>query len=216
MKILSTKVLSDTQRQLLTKEGMHVVEYDAIQITPKEIAFSVPIENAIITSKNAAKIVVEANLKIDHLFCVGNKTSKYLEDNGYRVVEVASKASELAHQIITNHSGKSFLFFCGNKRREELPRILKEHKVQFKEEVVYTTTLNLQKIEGDFDAVLFFSPSAVQSFAFENTFEDVKVFCIGKTTAAEAMQFTNSIYSPEIPSVQNTINELLKIVGLSS
>jgi len=203
--VLSTKKLALNQKELLLNSGIGFVEYDAISI--KFIDFDLrkeAVENAIFTSKNAVKAIAEKNLEIKNCFCIGNKTSALLEKKGYSILEKAENARELAEKLIQDHSKKQFHFFCGNKRRDELPRLLKENDIQFSETVVYETGLNLKKFESDFDGILFFSPSGVQSFTKNNQLK-TSAFCIGETTASEVKKYTNKIIVATKPTIENVI-----------
>lgn len=75
-------------------------------------------------------------------------------------------------------------FFCGNKRLDTLPDRLAERGFELKEIEVYQTSLNTQKLKEDYDGILFFSPSGVESYLMENTIPETAVLgAIGKTTA---------------------------------
>lgn len=209
-RILSTKKLEEPQKELLLNAGISFVEADFIK--PESIEFKCPqhIKNAIFTSKNAVKTVLKKNVKIDNCFCVGDKTEALLEKNGFTVVEKAYQAKALAEKIIRNHADKDFIFFCGDKRREELPEFLKKYNINLQEIEVYKTELNSKQIEGNFDGVMFFSPSAVQSFVLRNEFENMTAFCIGKTTQAEAKKYTNNIITANKASIENVIVQVIK------
>ncbi|MFZ0491142.1 MAG: uroporphyrinogen-III synthase, partial [Salegentibacter sp.] len=117
--VLSTKKLSTNQKELLLNAGLSLVEYDAIKIEFQPLpALTSSVENAIITSKNAAKVVIKEKLQIKNCFCVGDKTAALLENNGFSVIETAEQASALAEIITAQYCDKSFTFFCGNKRRD--------------------------------------------------------------------------------------------------
>lgn len=210
MTVLSTKKLSPTQKNLLLNAGLGLVEYDSIKIEfldfhPKDEL----IKNAIITSKNAAKAVVKKGLKLQNCFCVGEKTATLLKENNFQTVEQENYGKDLAEKIISNYAEEHFTFFCGNLHREEIPSALVKHGVKFKEIEVYKTRLNIQVFQQEFDGILFFSPSAVQSFASKNDFKNSRVFCIGKTTAKEAGKYTNNIKTATKPSIENVIVQVV-------
>ena len=81
---------------------------------------------------------------------------------------------------------KKATHFCGNLKRDELNEILTQNKIEVNEIEVYRTVLNERKFEEVFDAVLFYSPSGVQSFIEDNETNESIAFCIGQTTANEA------------------------------
>lgn len=203
--VLSTKKLALNQKELLLNSGLGFVEYDAISI--KSIDFDLKkevFENAIFTSKNAVSAIEGKDIKIENCFCVGEKTATFLNEKGFSVLESAENATDLVQKIIQKHREKQFHFFCGNKRREELPQLLRESNIQLSETVVYKTALNPKKFESHFDGILFFSPSAVQSFTKENKINSI-AFCIGETTANEAKKHSENVIIASKPSIENVI-----------
>lgn len=211
--VLSTKVLDKNQQQLLLNAGIGFVEYDAIKIEPLNFQQRGIVENAIITSQNTVKRLVENKVDINNCFCVGTKTKQLLEEHQYKVIETADYGSLLAQKIIAKHKQKTFTFFCGLKRRDELPGLLRENNVQFDEVHVYDTILNQKKIERTFDGVLFFSPSGVLSFIQENNLQNTTAFCIGSTTAEEAKKHTNNVIIASRPTIENVIVQVVKKLG---
>ncbi len=209
--ILSTKMLSTQQKNLLLNSGLHLVEYKAIKID--FLDFSTPgnkIKNAIITSKNAAKALLKKQTEIKNCFCVGEKTALFLQEKGYFVKEIADYGKELGKLIAEKYSEEKFYFFCGSMRRPELPSILKENQIVFDEIRVYETRMNFSKFDQQFDGILFFSPSAVKSFTKKNKLAESPVFCIGKTTATEAKKHTKNIITATKPSIENVIVQVVK------
>lgn len=209
-RILSTKKLSLAQRELLIQANFGLVDYDAIDIN--SIDFSCPknIKNAVLASKNAVRSIIEKQIKIDNCFCVGIKTAALLKEHGYHVVHVSENAKSLAAHIITYHKDDAFTFFCGNIRRDELPNTLNENSVEFNEIVVYETNLKPEIINGDFDGILFFSPSAIRSFNQKNNINTSVAFCIGNTTAGEATKHTDNVVIANKPTIENTIVQVVK------
>ena len=210
-KVLSTKKLTQAQKELLLNANISFVEANFIKIKPIiDFKSELNIENAIFTSKNAVETILKREIKINNCFCVGDKTEEILVKNGITISEKAYQAKALAEKIIKNHSNKEFTFFCGDKRREELPVLLKKHNINLNEVEVYKTELTSMQIDGDFDGVLFFSPSAVQSYVLRNEFEDTTVFCIGKTTETEAKKYTNNIITANKTTIENVIVQVVK------
>jgi uroporphyrinogen-III synthase len=208
--VLSTKKLALNQKELLLNSGVGLVEYDAISIKFPDIQIkALDLENVIFTSKNAVKAIEGKKIEVKYCFCVGDKTSSFLRRKGYEVVEVAENSKELANILVKKYKHKEFHFFSGNKRRDELPEILKEHNIKFSETRVYETQLNPQKFDSEFDGILFFSPSAVQSFTAENKFKSSTAFCIGETTANEVGKHTNKIIIASRPAIENVIAKVV-------
>ena len=208
--VLSTKKLSVSQRELLLNAGLGFVDYDAITIEPVHFEYSGVVANAIFTSKNAVKAVLQAGISVSNCFCVGQNTKRLLEENGKKVTETAQNASDLAKIIAKTHKNDTFVFFCGDKRREELPQILKENSIQFSEEVVYKTVLAPKKFDRVFDGILFFSPSGVQSYTSQNDVAQSVAFCIGNTTASSIKKHTDQIQIANKPTVENVIVQAVK------
>lgn len=204
-RVLSTRILKPGQKGLLLNAGISVVEYDAIKIELLNFeAKKNNMSNVIFTSKNAVKAVLAKNIQLQDCFCVGNKTASLIEKSGARVVEKAQTAGELAKKIIKSYKNRSFHFFCGSIRRNELPELLKKNDIKIWETKVYRTVMNPQVYDSTFDGVMFFSPSAVRSFTEKNRIEST-AFCIGPTTAAEARKHTNKVVIANVPGMENVI-----------
>lgn len=203
--ILSTKILSQTQKAPLLNTGVCYEEYDFIQIEPQPFQTALEIENAIFTSQNTVKMLLKKKVKIQKCYCVGVKTKALLEANGYHVETVTEYGKDLAQRIVATASNEKFVFFCGNRRREELPTILTENKVNFEEIQVYKTQLHPQKTKDNYDGILFFSPSGVQSFCQTNTLTNRTAFCIGTTTAKAAEKYTKNIMIAAHTTVESLV-----------
>lgn len=207
--VLSTKKLSESQRNLLLQAGVGLVEYDAIKIDFVSFEISTAIKNAIITSQNTVKALIKENVQIENCFCVGEKTKELLLANGYHVKKKADYGKELAKIITEQFVEQEFTFFCGNLRRNEMPELLKKKNVQFLEVEVYKTTLIPKKFNRTFERVLFFSPSAVKSFLIENQLKNTTAFCIGTTTAAEVKKYTDKLKIATKPTIENVIVQVV-------
>ncbi len=213
--VLSTKKLSAAQKKAFCKAEIALVDYNAIKI--KAVDFKMPktVENGLFTSKNSVRAVLdnsENTKKIQNCFCVGTKTAALLEQNGLKPVIIAENSADLARFIVKKHSKKSFYFFCGDNRREELPSILKAESIRFEEIITYKTVLNLKRFDRDFDVILFFSPSGIQSFVKSNDLSQKMAICIGETTAAEAKKHTNTIEIANATTVESVIEKAIEII----
>ena len=217
--LLSTKKLKPNQKELILNAGLSFVEYDSIKT--ENISFEIPheLKNAIFTSQNAVKAFVKKQLPSPsgeglgvRAFCVGEKTKELLEKNGLKVVEIGENASKLGEKIAKSYKSESFYFFTGNKRRDELPQILGDSNIELNEIEVYKTSLNTKEFYQNFDGVLFFSPSGVQSFAAHNKFGESLAICIGNTTATEAKKHTQNIEIANSTSVESVIARAVKVL----
>jgi len=214
VRIVSTKKLQANQKQYLLNANFSVVEADFIKIKLKKFTFKSKFQNLIFSSQNAVDSILK-NTKLELLrskkcFAVGQKTKIALELNGFKVIESADYASELASTICNQYSEESFVFFSGNLRREILPDSLTLANVRFEEIEVYETILTPQTINSKPDGILFFSPSAVESYVQANTITDEICFCIGKTTAEPVEKITSHCIIANQPSIENVIIQCIK------
>lgn len=213
--ILSTKKLLPNQKQDLLNANFNLIEEDFIETKIKNFELSKVNDNLIFTSQNAVKSVLQhpkiAELKDKNVFAVGIKTKSLLEENGFKVDVHTNYALDLAEIISLIYNKEKYTFFCGNLRREVLPNTLKENKIVFNEIEVYETNLTSKKTTNKLDGILFFSPSAVESYLTKNTIKNEICFCIGETTA-EALEEKeiNNIIIAEKPSVENVIDEVIE------
>lgn len=142
----------------------------------------------IFTSRNAAEAVVtylNGHQPEWKIYCIGNATTEMINRcfTNSSIAGTANNAGALA-EVIVNNQVQSAVFFCGDHRREELPERLDQRGVFLNEIIVYKTILTPKKVKKDYDAILFFSPSAVKSFFSLNTVRDGCIlFAIGDTTA---------------------------------
>ncbi len=216
--VLSTKILTPSQKELFLNSGLGLVEYDALKIDFLDVEIPLNYGNYIFTSKNAVKAFLNrvnpSNWPNFNAFCVGEKTKALLEENGLNVIKMTENALELGQNIAKNHKNESFLFLCGNKRRDELPALLTQNSIQFKEVEVYRTELNPKVFQRDFDGILFFSPSGIRSYLLENKIGNSTVFCIGDTTAAEARKHSKNIIIANKPTVENVLVQAIKELSI--
>ena len=213
IQILSTKTLSDNQKQALTNADFNVVEVDFIQTKSQAFELNKINDNLIFTSQNAVQSFLldpkSEDLKAKNVFCVGLKTKILLSENGFNVVAYTGYAEDLAEIITLIYANESFTFFSGNLRRETLPTALKEAEIKFNEIQVYETILTPQKIKSPVEAILFFSPSGIESYLKENTIKKEICFCIGTTTSSALDKITKNIIIADQPTIEDVIEEVL-------
>ncbi len=176
-------------------------------------------KTVVFTSSNAVKSV--ANYLQDQrpdwtIFCIGNTTYKlarkyFGEEN---IKQTASTAKALAEKIIPLIDCRELTFFCGNLRRNELPDTLRQKGITVTEIVVYYTSLIPVKVEKKYDAVLFFSPSAAESFFSQNSIpEKTTLFVMGKTTAESIKKYAaNKIVTGHEPDKGKLIEQAIKFI----
>jgi uroporphyrinogen-III synthase len=145
------------------------------------------------------------------IFCIGHATKqsvvKYFGEKS--IGGVADNAKELAKTILNAKVGE-LIFFCGDQRRDELPALLKK-QVTVREIIVYKTIATLKRIEKKYEAILFFSPSAVKSFFEYNVPADQTVlFSIGNTTADEIKKFSkNKVVVSDTPEAKTLLQKAI-------
>ncbi len=211
--ILSTKVLSPTQRETLENANFSVIEADFIATRNQNFELQEINTNLIFTSQNAAQSVLLhpkcQELKSKNVFCVGIKTKALLEENGFNVIVYVDYAADLAEIITLIYANESYTFFSGNLRKETLPKALKEAKIKFNEIQVYETSLTPKKVKEAVEAILFFSPSGVESYLKENTIKKELCFCIGETTAAALPNTVKNTIVANQPSIEEVIEDAI-------
>lgn len=229
-KVLSTKKLEPSLVELAKENGIEIIEQEFISIRPiwnRETSDAIL---NLVTEKKIATIALTSANAVDalnsymhvgdtfyvikwNIFCLSGKTkqavlnAKLLEKN---IIGEARNASELAQRIVETKVSE-IIFFCGDKRRDELPNTLKKANIKVHEVVLYETIDTPVKIDEDFDAILFFSPSGVQSF-FSGNKLNIKTVClaIGVTTAVSIATFTkNKIIDAITPTPGMMVNELI-------
>lgn len=223
--ILSTKVLLSHQKQALLDANFNVIEADFIKTENSNFDLKGINDNLIFSSQNAAQSILlhpkVEELKSKKVFCVGIKTKALLEENGFNVVVYVDYASDLAEIITLIYATESYTFFSGNMRKETLPKALVAAKIKFNEIQVYETSLTPQKISTPpsghpskgreaFDGILFFSPSAIESYLKDNKIKNEICFCIGETTASALETITINIIVADQPSVENVIEDVIE------
>ena len=150
------------------------------------------------------------------IFCIGNTTfslaKKYFGEENIR--DTASTASKLAEKIIPVINAAEVVFFCGNLRRSELPEALVQKGIAVKEIIVYKTSLAPVSINKKYDAVIFFSPSAAESFFSRNSVpRNTTLFVMGETTAVSIKKFsTNQIITGDEPDKNKLISQAIRFV----
>lgn len=211
--VLSTKLLSPSQKNLLLNAELSLTEYNAIQTIALDIAVSKSEEsypNAIVTSQTTVDFIKD--FKIETCFCVGEKTASKLKSFGFKVEVIAETGQDLAQNIWDNYSNLSFSFFGSAKRRPELFETLQKAKVALTEIFVYDTFKTPKTFNRNFDAVLCFSPLGVESYCEAHPNSTSKLICIGPTTVRKARLYSESVYVSTTTSVESVIVKTVKVL----
>jgi len=219
MKILFTK--TSIEKEVSEKLGADFIcgfqDFITIEHT-KVKPFSLKNYSLIFSSVNAVKSFFKNEFKpnenfqdknYNKIYCVGLKTKREIRRKGFGTYKVTKHASELSDFIIDYCARERFLHFCGNLALDVLDKTLPLQNISYKKVVVYKTNLLYPKISEKYDAIVFFSPSGVRSFAKFNSFENLKIFSIGQTTEKEIRNFTeNRIFT----SKESNLEDLLNII----
>ena len=208
--IYSTKKLTNDQ---VAKFHDDVVAQsnDSVKINPNRLIKSIvrnEIENVIITSQNAVEALLTnfsaVELQFKNIYCVGRKTKRIIEKRIGKVKHHATDAKSLAEHMVEFMDGTEATFFCSNLRLDTIPDILEENNIKVNEVEAYETKFDAEKVEGDLDGVMFYSPSTVQSFLKQNKAKGI-AFCIGETTATEAKKYFEDVRVAKVPLVESVV-----------
>lgn len=168
---------------------------DAAMATRIRHLFQKPI-TVVFTSTNAVAAVAAIFQKpgAARVYAVGNATAKAAAQLFQMpIAGTADNAAALAEMIITDEI-KEVIFFCGNKRRDELPEQLHKANILVQELVVYETVETPCTVENGYTAILFYSPSGVHSFFSANRLSPkTLLFAIGNTTATAIKRHTKHL-----------------------
>jgi uroporphyrinogen-III synthase len=148
------------------------------------------------------------------IFCISGATKEAVTDyfgTGKKIISVAEDAAALAEHIILFEPVSELIFFCGNRSLHILQQQLAAHGIRVKCCKVYDTTLTPQKVKKPYDAILFFSPSGVESFLLENEVPpETVLFSIGKTTAkALNDRLPNTVMISPAPGKQQLVETVI-------
>lgn len=182
------------------------ISTEALHATP----FSLENKSLIFTSVNAINHFLASGFEIQKnpVYCVGEKTRAVLEAHGFGVSLCKRNALELAMSL-ENKKTEHFVHFCADIALSTIGEHLRNFGIDYQKVEIYQTLLLYPKITHTFDALVFFSPSGVRSFAKFNSFSDAKIFSIGETTARELKRYTNK--KPFI-SKENSLKDLLNLI----
>lgn len=212
MKILFTKtgIENEVSEQLGAGFDCHFRDFIVILHLNVE-TFPLTHQSLIFTSSNAVKAFFENGFQLNEqkIYAVGQKTKAALHEFGFFATEVFRNVADLADYLLTEKPEEELLHFCGNLTLDILENVLKDEGLSYQKIMVYHTQLLYPEISENYDAVVFFSPSGVRSFAKLNSLEGKTLFSIGKTTEKELKKFTPN---PIFTSTENSLEDLLQII----
>lgn len=226
--ILCTRPVSDELVQEAKENGIAVDIISFIETEPIDsIEVQQEIEQAymqtatvVFTSMNAVEAVAahaEDQEPQWNIYCMGNTTKQLVNEffGEERIYGTAGSAAELAELIVEEMPDDEVIFFCGDQRRDELPDILRSNDIEVTEIIVYQTIPVSHKINKDYHGILFFSPSAVDSFFSVNKATGKTIFfAIGNTTANAIKKHTdNKIIIGKKPEKDQLMIEAINYFG---
>jgi uroporphyrinogen-III synthase len=223
--IVSTKRLQPAIKAQLLSQHIAVTDYSFIKTTAGDykVIKDVLLQkhcHYVFTSSKAVEVIAEAlryyKMQMPEnavVYSLEGKTQKTLLSFGIKPILTATSAKQLAQMIVRKGLSKSIHFFCTDIRRPELPEILKAENIAVNEAIIYTTDLTPHKIEVDYSGILFFSPSAVQSFFSENKLSKLAAcICIGRTTADAVKKYNKKaiILVADKPLIHSMISKAVQ------
>lgn len=221
---LNTSLVTEAKAAGIVIDTLSFIETEAIRtIEVQQEIEQALLQSAIVifTSMNAVEAVAT---ELDHhhqpdwlIYCIGNTTKqlvkKYFGEDS--IAGNAGSAAELAQLIAEENYIDEVIFFCGDQRRDELPEILQKNNIDVNEITVYQTIAVPQKVGKTYNGILFFSPSAVESFFSNNQLNNQTIlFAIGNTTANEIIKYTNNkIIISDEPGKENLVRQMMEYFG---
>jgi len=224
IQVLSTRPLSP---ELIVSAAEKGISIDVIPFIRTEAVEDVALRQhvavlgrqklvAVFTSGNAVEVVAGwvKDVKEWTIFCIGAATrqlvSRHFGEGA--IADSAESALALAQKIVDRRGAGDIFFFCGDLRREELPATLRDAGFRVNEVVVYRTRATPLVVKRSYEGIIFFSPSAVESFFSVNRVTDGTVFfTIGKTTAAAVRGFSgNTTVTAEQPDTTVLIRQVIE------
>lgn len=221
MKVLATKQLDNQTITYAQTKGQVVTCIPFIKASP--IAFDLntiesrQFDSVIFTSATAVNTFfsnpkAESFIENKKIFSLSGKTADALHALDIKPYHTSIDAGFLALVIIESKTTQSALHVCGNLALTTLQNKLQEEGINYTALVTYETVLlNETKLDEEFDAVMFFSPSGVESFLKNNHLrQNTMACCIGSTTATALKEKspTTIIISSALPTPESMIDAI--------
>jgi len=186
----------------------------------------------ILTSRNSVdhffRIAEELRFKVPDsmkYFCLSEAVAYYLQKYVVyrkRKIYVGKRTFTELAPLIKKYKSEKFLLPTSDKLKPEVPMVLNELKVDWKEATFYKTVISDLSDLRDvyYDILVFFSPSGIESL-FENfpdfNQKDTRIAVFGNTTvkAANDMGLRVDIQAPtpETPSMTMALEKYIKDVN---
>ncbi|MFT3675265.1 MAG: uroporphyrinogen-III synthase [Chitinophagaceae bacterium] len=222
--LLSTRPLKESVHAIARQHELVITDTSFIRTTPsvspRQAQALLHLQPYLVfTSASAVKAFIQNITEYDlpmpqrRVFCLQGDTLCALSAYpSLQVTGTAKNAVSLANLITQQEAVKAVSFICGNRRRNDLPYILKKHNIDVQEVEIYSTQLCPRRITDHYEAVAFFSPSAAEAFFQANILRaHVPCFCIGQVTAAAVKEFTsNPIIAADTPSQEALLQTVIR------
>lgn len=218
VKVLLTKSFSDEYLKAFEADNIEWLQHPFIKFNYKHLPdLQKKIEDVsapfVFTSQNAVigfdkNAVLSAERKI--CFCLNGATQSALENSGWKIIATANTSEALADKIVQSNINGA-VFCCGNIRMNVITEKLQQAAIELLEFVVYDTFFNSTIIEQQFDVIVFFSPSGVESFFVSNSLSnEVIAFCIGESTAqALSLFWQGRVVTSNTPSAKSLLHQII-------
>jgi uroporphyrinogen-III synthase len=163
--------VSITFREFISIEGIQAKEFRKDRINILDYSA------VIFTSKNAVdhffRICKEMRVEVPDsmkYFSISESTAYYLQKYvQYRKRKVFHSKENYLNllELIRKHKSEKFLLPCSDVHKQEIPKMLEDNKIIYKKAVIYRTIpSDLSDVNiGNFDMIVFFSPSGISSLA---------------------------------------------------
>lgn len=231
MTILFTRSIENEAIKRLEMHNYSVSMVDFLKINPLEtgekdiLKYKNTFKNLVFTSKHAVRyffnflkkeqIILKNDVKI---FSTSGETLNAIKKYGYTPTLSAPAAKPLAELMLQKADITEGVHFIGGTLSLPiLPNILIKNNILLTKITLYETVKNTAPLPlSTFDAVAFFSLSAVDAFLIKNSLSDTTmVFTLGKTTAQHIREKTGikHIFVAKTPTIDSIITKIIEILN---
>lgn len=224
-------LIDKTKVKIDFRPFIHVEAVSGKDVRTQKIDLSV-YTAVILTSRNSVdhyfRIAEELRFKVPDsmkYFCLSEAVAYYLQKYVVyrkRKIYVGLRTFEELTPLIKKYKTEKFLLPSSDKLMPEIPQLLNELKVDWKEATFYRTVISDLSDLRDvyYDILVFFSPSGIESL-FENfpTFEQnhTRIAVFGNTTVKAAtdmgLRVDIKAPTPEAPSMTMALENYIKEVN---
>lgn len=225
--LISTNILPASLVEAATERGVLVKNLPFIETFPLEDIETISeiesvlqlMTTVIFTSQEAIQAIaahMDDIIPDWRIYCTAPATAA-LAARQFGEEAIAGTAPDgvgLASVIMEEEKPDEIFFFCGRKHRRELPELLTAAGFDLNLIEVYDTQPVSHTVSGDYAGVLFFSPSAADSFFATNKLSPHSIaFAIGDTTATAIRKHSaNRIVTAGQPDKELLLNLALEIL----